>query len=205
MAIQPSITRQISTTSDDQVVVLPVPPLVPFSGRARRTEAVGPTTLRFTTTRARALRVVTRLARVAAERHGLVASRARLRSLTESHTHLVARVWLIGGALIVVTMIGVGLNIVDMRARTMEEKRDDITGLGAVLAEQTYRYIQVIDLVLRDVQAHTQDMGIRTQEGFRVRLGGPDTHEYLKNRLKNLLQAHSIRLSLVPTSGSMVN
>jgi hypothetical protein len=110
---------------------------------------VGPITLRFTETAARALRVVTRLARVAAERHGLVAIRARLRRLTESLTHMVARVWLIGGALIVVTMIGVGLNIVDMRGRTMDEKRGDITALGAVLAEQTYRYVQVIDLVLQ--------------------------------------------------------
>ena len=143
------------------------------------------------------------LARVAAERQGLVTIRARLRVLIESFTLIVAPVWLIGGVLIVVTMIGVGLNIVDMRGQSMEEKRGDITSLGGVLAEQTYRYVQVIDLVLQDVQAHTQGMVIETQEDFRVRLGGPDIHEYLKNRLNNLPQAHSIRL--VGADGTQVN
>ena len=78
----------------------------------------------------------------------------------------------------------------------------DTYALG-VLAEQTTRYIEVIDLLLREVQAHSRELDIRTPEEFHQALVGEATHQYLTAERKNLPQAHS--LSLVDANGTPLN
>ena len=70
--------------------------------------------------------------------------------------------WVVGLALIVVTMLGCGAAIWDLHQQAIDQQRVAITNLSIVLAEHTNRYLQVVDLVLQEIQSHVangQPMG----------------------------------------------
>ena len=101
--------------------------------------------------------------RVSASR-AVAAVSAPWRRLTDGEAHIVSRLWLVEIALIILTVAGVGLTIADMYRRTIDTNRGNMATLGAVLADQTSRTMQVLDLLLQDVQARSQGMAIRTPE-----------------------------------------
>ena len=112
------------------------------------------------------------------------------------------RVIAIGAVLVVLTIVVAGLAI-------FMERRDDIRGsqanlatLGAVLGEQTSRYIHVVDLLLRDAEAHAQQTAT-TPAAFSERLAGEATYHFLVERLRGLPEANSI--FLVDAGGMLVN
>ena len=113
------------------------------------------------------------------------------------------QVWVVGATLALLTVIGAGLTIWDMHRRTLQEATDDARTLGIVLAAQTTRYVEVIDLLLREVQAHTLQLGIHTREDFRDRLADEATLRYMEARLQNLPQAHALFLD--DADGNLLN
>ena len=62
--------------------------------------------------------------------------------------------WVIGLALIVVTTLGCAAAIWDLHQQAIDQQRVAVINLSVVLAEQTNRYLQVVDLVLQEVQSH---------------------------------------------------
>jgi len=62
--------------------------------------------------------------------------------------------WVVGLALIVVTMLGCAAAIWNLHQQAIDQQRVAVTNLSVVLAEQTNRYLQVVDLVLQEMQAH---------------------------------------------------
>ena len=75
--------------------------------------------------------------------------------------------------------------------------------LAAVLAEQTARYMQVVDLRLRDVGARVAGAGVRTPEDFRRRLQDEDTRHFLRDRVAG--SAPDDTIILIDITGRMVN
>jgi hypothetical protein len=63
------------------------------------------------------------------------------------------RLSLAGVILVSVTVIATGLTIWDRREESIASYRREITNLGMVLAEQTARSMQAVDLALNEVQA----------------------------------------------------
>ncbi len=102
--------------------------------------------------------------------------------------------WAIGIALCVITLLGCGATIWDLHRQTIEQNRISVTNLGVVLAEQTSRYVQVVDLALAEVQARVAALDIKTPDELVISAGTEATRDFLRGRLKNLPQANSFSL-----------
>lgn len=94
--------------------------------------------------------------------------------------------------LVAACILSTGLLIWSLRVDALADYRNDTRALGYVLAEQTSRYLQVIDLVLQEVQAYGLRGPDPTPEGFRVRLTTRAAHAFLRARMHNLPQAHAL-------------
>ena len=113
------------------------------------------------------------------------------------------RLWAVGITLIVIALLGAGVTIWDLRREAIANYRRDIANLGVVLAEQTARYVQVVDLALQDIEARKAALGVTTPEQFVTVFGSEQMHEFLRGRVKNLPQAGA--LALVDASGKALN
>ena len=105
--------------------------------------------------------------------------------------HSGRRLWAIGIALCVVTLLGCGIAIWDLHRQVIEQNRVAVTNLGVVLAEQTARYVQVVNLALAEVQSRVASLGVVTPDEFVALFGTEATQNFLRERLHNLPQANS--------------
>ena len=114
------------------------------------------------------------------------------------------RILAVSGCLfIAITLIAACLAIWDLREDRIGNEMQDAQSLSVVLAEQTARTIQAVDLVIQQTQAMIQAKGIRTPDQFREQLATADVHDYVVSRLKNLPQADA--LALINGAGSLTN
>lgn len=113
------------------------------------------------------------------------------------------QLWTIGVALIVITLFGAAVTIWDLRREAIEDYRQHMASLGVVLAEQTARYVQVVDLALQDVAARSAALGIATPEQFVRQLGDERSHAFLRGRVNNLPQTGAI--ILIDAFGKLLN
>ena len=113
------------------------------------------------------------------------------------------RVWGVGVVVVLVTVLCAGLTIWDLHRKTMNESSEEMANLGFVLAEQTSRYVQVVDLLLQETQAHIRDLRIQTPEQLQERLVTDDAHRFLRGRMINLPQANA--LVLIDSAGRLLN
>ncbi len=111
--------------------------------------------------------------------------------------------WGIGAVVVLVTVLCATLTIWDMYRKTTREARGNLADLGMVLADQTSRYVQVMDLLLRELQSRSRTPQIQTPDEFRQVLGGEDTHRFLRERMINLPQANA--LVVVDADGRLLN
>jgi signal transduction histidine kinase len=102
--------------------------------------------------------------------------------------------WAIGIALIAITLLGCGVAIWDLHRQAIEQQRVAVRNLGVVLAEQTERYLQVVDLALEDVQSRVANVGVLTPDEFMRSFGTAAAQSFLRERLKNLPQANAFVL-----------
>jgi diguanylate cyclase (GGDEF)-like protein len=109
----------------------------------------------------------------------------------------------IGFVLALLILVGGGVAVLDLYRREIAEAKVEMRDLGIVLAAQTSGQIRLIELFFQAVQSRGQDLGIRTPEGFRLRLGDEDTHRFLSERTRSLPQVNAI--SLFDADGALVN
>jgi PAS domain S-box-containing protein len=110
---------------------------------------------------------------------------------------------LIAAVLVAITIAAASVVVWDQRNGAIENAQHDLTDLGIVLAEQTTRSLQAVDLVLRDAAAEAQRQGVERPEQLRELLGTEAVHELLQDQLKHLPQADSI--GLIGADGTLVN
>ena len=107
-------------------------------------------------------------------------------------------------ALLVATTLAIGGMVTwELRQNALAGSERELTKLGIVLAEQTSRTVQSVDLVLGEVQAQAAAMGLRSSEELHSRLAGDNVHQFLVSHLRNLPQAEAI--ILLDANGDMVN
>src|SRR5271154_7434002 len=123
---------------------------------------------------------------------------ARPRRAAPSHRLSLAGVVLVGA-----TVIAAGLTIWDRREDAIASYRREITNLGTVLAEQTARSMQAVDLVLKEVQARVAAAGADNPEEFKRVMGTEQIHRLLVGRQENLPQTDSI--GLIGADGTLIN
>ena len=112
------------------------------------------------------------------------------------------RVLAIGAALVILTLAVSGLAIWVERRNAFSDSQADMAKLGAVLGEQTSRYMHVIDLLLNDVQSHALQIATTPSE-FAERLGDEATHGFLIDRLRGMPEANAI--ILYDAAGNLLN
>ncbi len=113
------------------------------------------------------------------------------------------RLWLVCALLVVAALVAGSAVILHLRQAALANSERELTNLGIVLAEQTSRTIQSVDLVLREVQAHAATLDIRSADEFRSLMVGPNAHEFLTSRLRNLPQADAI--AVVDANGMLLD
>jgi signal transduction histidine kinase len=113
------------------------------------------------------------------------------------------RLWVIGAALIAVIAGVAGLDISAQYQAAIDNQRRGLDQLARVLAEDTSRYVRVVDLVLHDVKSRIADLHLPTPERFRQDLADPTTYEMLRARVRDLPQASAI--ALFDATGKLVN
>ncbi|MBV9376435.1 MAG: hybrid sensor histidine kinase/response regulator, partial [Alphaproteobacteria bacterium] len=105
--------------------------------------------------------------------------------------------------MLVVIIFAAGLAVWDRREDAIARSRQETTTLGTVLAEQTARSIQAVDLVLQQTQAMLIAAGADTPERFREAAATQEVHSFLRDRWQALPQADAI--ALVGADGKLVN
>ena len=111
-------------------------------------------------------------------------------------------IWAIGATLIVMTLAGCGIAIWNLHEQTIEQNRLAVRNIGFVLAEQTSRYMQVVDLVLQEIQSRIAALDVRSPDEFTQSLGTASVRNSLRERLKNLPQANAF--SLIKADGHLL-
>ncbi len=106
--------------------------------------------------------------------------------------------------LLIATTLVVGIAVIYQQYQTaLANSQREINNLGIVLAEQTSRTIQSVDLVLREVLARTSSLGIHAPEQFRSKLTGETIRQFLSGQLRNLPQVETI--VLIDSNGTLLN
>jgi PAS domain S-box-containing protein len=113
------------------------------------------------------------------------------------------RLTLGGGLFVAIALIAAGLVVWDLRVERIADEMKDTKNLAVVLAEQTARSFQAVDLVLQEIQAMALAKGIANPDEFGDRLGTHEVHEFLTDRLKSLPQADAI--ALADATGKLTN
>ncbi len=126
-----------------------------------------------------------------------------VRTVRTGPSRSTGRLWTIAAALIVVAIGGAALDLRAQYRTAINDQRHVLVQLSRVLAEDTSRYTRVVDLVLRDVQAHIAELSILTPEQFRHDLADEAIYTYLHARVRDLPQASAI--SLLDSTGRLVN
>src|SRR4051812_439712 len=80
-------------------------------------------------------------------------------------------IWTIGITLIVLTLLGCSIAIWNLRREALEQHRISVRNLSVVLAEQTTRYLQVVDLVLQEIQSRVASLGVSSAEELAQTFG----------------------------------
>jgi hypothetical protein len=113
------------------------------------------------------------------------------------------RFLLVGIILSVITAIAAGQTIWDLREDAIANYREYITNLSFVIAEQTARSLQAVDLVVQEMREKVLAAGVETPEQFNRLMATKEIHHFLVDRLKNLPQA--VAVDLVGTDGYVVS
>jgi PAS domain-containing protein len=115
----------------------------------------------------------------------------------------VRRLYLVWGAFIGVAVFAAWFAAQELRRDQLSSVTQDTNNLAIVLAAQTSRTFQAVDVVLREAQALGQASGIRDMVAFREHVATEEVHRFLVDRLKELPQADAI--SLIDETGRIVN
>jgi len=100
----------------------------------------------------------------------------------------------IAAGLLGAAVLAIGLTVWWLRLDAIEDATKDSDHLAIVLAEQTNRAVQSIDLVLDEIQKRLENLGARSQDNFGHLQQDITTYHSLTDSLSHLSQAALIAL-----------
>jgi diguanylate cyclase (GGDEF)-like protein len=107
-----------------------------------------------------------------------------------------------GIGLLAITSIAIAFVVIQLRTNALEEAKRNIGNLAFVLAEQTARSAQTIDLVLRDLQDSFRAVQDDSSDAFEHLVGSDTFHRDLKEKITRLPQAEV--LAIVDSKGRLI-
>lgn len=105
--------------------------------------------------------------------------------------------------LVVLTVCAAGVTIWKMHERVDRETRANLGKFGLVIADQTSRSFQAVDLVLMDVSSRISAGGLNTANGVSLDVKSEAAHEFLMGLARNLPQIGN--LILIDATGELTN
>src|SRR5665811_179555 len=108
----------------------------------------------------------------------------------------------IAAGLLGAAVLAIGLTVWWLRLDAIDDATKDSDHLAIVLAEQTNRAVQSIDLVLDEIQKRLENLGARTQDNFGHLQQDITTYHSLTDSLSRLSQAALI--ALIDKNGRVV-
>jgi diguanylate cyclase (GGDEF)-like protein len=108
----------------------------------------------------------------------------------------------IAAGLLGAAVLAIGLTVWWLRLDAIDDATKDSDHLAIVLAEQTNRAVQSIDLVLDEIQKRLENLGARTQDNFSHLQQDITTYHSLTDSLSRLSQAALI--ALIDKNGRVV-
>jgi len=109
----------------------------------------------------------------------------------------------VAGGILGTAAIALGLTVWWLRSDAIDDASKNAANLAIVLAEQTTRSVQAIELVLNEVQDHARSVGATTPDAFRRLLAGANTYDLLTDRLTHLSNAALV--ALIDDRGRLVS
>src|SRR5712691_1458065 len=89
----------------------------------------------------------------------------------------------VAGGLTCTAALAIGLTIWWLRSEAINDASRDGGNLATVLAEQTNRSVQLIDLTFNELRERIEVLGVKTPNDFRRLLRGEDTYQRLMERM----------------------
>ena len=108
----------------------------------------------------------------------------------------------IATGLLAAAVLAIGLTVWWLRSGAIDDATMNSDHLAIVLAEQTNRAVQSIDLVLNEIQKRLETLGARTQDNFGHLQQDISTYHSLTDSLSHLSQAALI--ALIDKNGQVV-
>src|ERR1700730_13062756 len=96
--------------------------------------------------------------------------------------------------LAVAVTVGTVLVLSNLRDRAIADSERELQNTALVLAAQTDRTFQAVELVEVSVIERMQSLGIGSSEDFNRRMSGYDTHVMLKDKLSSLPHIDAVSL-----------
>jgi PAS domain S-box-containing protein len=121
----------------------------------------------------------------------------------DRHSRYTWRIAVVGVIFITITLAATGLAVWELYRDRIQEEMKETRSLAKVLAEQTARSVQAVDLVMQETGAMITAAGVTSTDQYKSRLGTEAVHHYLVDRLRSLPQANSI--ALLDENGVIVN
>jgi signal transduction histidine kinase/CheY-like chemotaxis protein/HPt (histidine-containing phosphotransfer) domain-containing protein len=113
------------------------------------------------------------------------------------------RVAVTGLSCVLVTLISAVYAIWALYSATFESAQATLANVSLILAEETARSFQSVDVMLAEIQQDVADTKIATPEAFRAKFGGQDIHRFLQIEQSNLPQVEALGLN--DASGRQLN
>ncbi len=107
----------------------------------------------------------------------------------------------VGGVLLM--LLAAGFAVWTLYRTTLDNAHTTLGNVSLILAEETARSFQTVDVMLATIQQYIVDLKIATPEAFRAGLGGQETHAHLRLLASNLPQIEAIGLN--DAGGKLVN
>ena len=105
--------------------------------------------------------------------------------------------------LIGLAVLAIGLTVRGLRDDAIADAIADTGKIATVLAEQTSRSVQAVDLVLTELQERYDHLELGSLRDFAALARNEETHAILRERLSRLPQADTV--ALVDADGNVIN
>ena len=106
-------------------------------------------------------------------------------------------------ALIVLTVLAAGTIVWSMHREADHDARDDLGKLSLVIAEETSRSLQSVDLALSQIADRINSDGLNNPDRLREGMSALWAHDYLANLVRNLPETEYI--SIAGVDGQVIN
>src|SRR5439155_18021894 len=108
-----------------------------------------------------------------------------------------------GLVLAAAVIAGTSIIIFNLHNRALADRERELQNIALVLAEQTDRAIQAVDLIQTNLIERMHTLGIRSTEDFERQMSDHDAHVMLKEKINGLPQVESV--ALFNSDGNLIN